>query len=86
MEALELKTGLTFLNVGSGTGYLNTLVGLIIGTSGINHGIEVNSFVVDYSNKKLSHFIENSPTLDEFDFCEPKFFCGKSLIFGCLLI
>lgn len=79
MEALELKTGLTFLNVGSGTGYLNTLVGLIIGTSGINHGIEVNSFVVDYSNKKLSHFIENSPTLDEFDFCEPKFFCGNGL-------
>lgn len=77
VEGLELKPGLSFLNVGSGTGYLSTLVGLIIGSSGISHGVEIHNIVVEYATKKLSQFIENSATLDEFDFCEPKFYCGK---------
>ncbi|XP_052752289.1 uncharacterized protein LOC113517190 [Galleria mellonella] len=79
MENLKLKPGLSFLNIGSGTGYLSTLVGLILGSSGISHGVEVRPFVVDYANKKLSQFMENSPVLDEFDFCEPKFYVGNGL-------
>lgn len=80
VEALNLKPGQSFLNIGSGTGYLNTLVGLILGCSGINHGVEVHVDVVEYAYQKLEEFIKNSPALDKFDFCAPKFHCGKSLL------
>ncbi|XP_063531464.1 uncharacterized protein LOC134742343 [Cydia strobilella] len=79
MEGLELSAGLSFLNVGSGTGYLSTLVGLILGSSGISHGVEVHPTVIEYANKRLGQFIENSPVLDEFDFCDPKYYQGNGL-------
>ncbi len=39
MEALRLQQGLSFLNLGSGTGYLSTMVGLIIGE---NHSNDIS--------------------------------------------
>ncbi|XP_022124368.2 uncharacterized protein LOC110999565 [Pieris rapae] len=79
MEGLELRPGLSFLNIGSGTGYLSTLAGLILGTSGISHGVEIHPSTVDYATNKLQQFIKKSPSLDYFDFCEPKFFVGNGL-------
>ncbi|CAK1552694.1 unnamed protein product [Leptosia nina] len=79
MEGLELTPGLSFLNIGSGTGYLSTLVGLILGSSGISHGVELQPSTVEYAMMKLRQFIECSPILDDLDFCEPKFFTGNGL-------
>lgn len=36
MESLQLFPGLSFLNLGSGTGYLSTMAGLILGKNTIN--------------------------------------------------
>lgn len=79
MESLQLFPGLSFLNLGSGTGYLSTMAGLILGPYGTNHGIEIHEDVVNYANKKLEEFRKISPALDEYEFCEPKFVKGNCL-------
>ncbi|XP_061695110.1 protein-L-isoaspartate O-methyltransferase domain-containing protein 1 [Syngnathoides biaculeatus] len=79
MEALKLEPGLSFLNLGSGTGYLSTMVGLIIGPFGVNHGVELHKDVVDYARDKLDSFIKTSDNFDKFEFCEPVFVVGDCL-------
>lgn len=79
MEALDLHPGLSFLNLGSGTGYLSTMVGLILGPFGVNHGIELHADVIDYAYQKLDSFIKTSDSFDKFEFCEPSFVVGNCL-------
>ncbi|XP_062872263.1 protein-L-isoaspartate O-methyltransferase domain-containing protein 2 [Trichomycterus rosablanca] len=79
MEALELQPGLSFLNLGSGTGYLSTMVGLILGPFGVNHGVELHADVVEYAYQKLDYFIKTSDSFDKFEFCEPTFVVGNCL-------
>ncbi|XP_076826427.1 protein-L-isoaspartate O-methyltransferase domain-containing protein 1 [Brachyhypopomus gauderio] len=79
MEALNLQQGLSFLNLGSGTGYLSTMVGLIIGPFGVNHGVELHKDVVEYAKERLEDFIKNSDSFDKFEFCEPHFVVGNCL-------
>ncbi|XP_075220535.1 protein-L-isoaspartate O-methyltransferase domain-containing protein 1-like [Lycorma delicatula] len=78
MENLCLEPGLSFLNLGSGTGYFSTMVGLILGPFGINHGIEMHEDVIQYAYKKLEDFKRTSSALDSFEFCEPTFIKGNS--------
>ncbi|XP_055748684.1 protein-L-isoaspartate O-methyltransferase domain-containing protein 2-like isoform X1 [Salvelinus fontinalis] len=79
MEALDLQPGLSFLNLGSGTGYLSTMVGLILGPFGVNHGVELHQDVIEYAYQKLEFFIKTSDSFDRFEFCEPCFVMGNCL-------
>ncbi|XP_067677709.1 protein-L-isoaspartate O-methyltransferase domain-containing protein 1-like [Haliotis asinina] len=79
LESLQVKEGLSFLNLGSGTGYLSTMTGLILGPYGVNHGVELYEDVVEYARERLEEFKKNCDTFDEFDFCEPMFVVGNCL-------
>ncbi|CAL7941526.1 unnamed protein product [Xylocopa violacea] len=79
MESLSLEPGLSFLNLGSGTGYLSTMAGLILSQHGTNHGIELHEDCLEYAYERLEKFKQESLALDEFDFCEPVFIQGNCL-------
>ncbi|XP_014228497.1 uncharacterized protein LOC106653533 [Trichogramma pretiosum] len=79
LEELKLKPGMSFLNLGSGTGYLSTMAGLLIAKGGTNHGIELHEDCIQYSQDRLEEFKQKSLALDEFDFCEPVFIQGNCL-------
>ncbi|KAF6204108.1 hypothetical protein GE061_002448 [Apolygus lucorum] len=82
LESLLLKPGLSFLNLGSGTGYLSTIVGLVLGPYGVNHGVELYEDVVEYANSRLIEFKKSAPALDCYELCEPHFVKGNSLLMG----
>ncbi|XDB57189.1 hypothetical protein ABFV05_010805 [Capra hircus] len=78
MEALDLQPGLSFLNLGSGTGYLSSMVELIVGPLGVSHAV-VHSDVTEYAKQKLDFFIRTSDSFDKFDCSEPSFVAGNGL-------
>lgn len=49
---MPLEPGMSFLNVGSGTGYFNSIVGELIGDVATNHGIDIWPEVVDHSRER----------------------------------
>ncbi|XP_026475750.1 uncharacterized protein LOC113380945 [Ctenocephalides felis] len=72
LETLQIKPGMSFLNIGSGTGYLNTIVGLLVGEYGINHGIEINKDVIAHAEVCIDSFMANTlPQIKNTSFCRP---------------
>lgn len=59
LEALELSPGLSFLNVGSGSGYLSCLAACLLGECGLSHGIELNPSTVKHSEECCSRWFDN---------------------------
>ena len=47
LEALELHPGLSFLNIGSGTGYFSAIVARLIGRHAPHHAIELRASLVE---------------------------------------
>eukprot|EP00116_Pleurobrachia_bachei_P007939 sb/3468201/ len=79
VEALDLKPGLSFLNVGSGTGYLSTVVGNILGHGAVNHGVEVKPQAVEHSYNCLWRYITKSVMFDADSLAIPTFVTGNAL-------
>lgn len=82
LEALELKPGLSFLNIGSGTGYFSTMAGLLLGPYGTNHGVEICEENVEFANERVAKFQSCSSWYDPAKFCEPLFVLGNGLQLG----
>lgn len=49
MELLDLQPGLSFLNIGGGTGYLSSLVSEILGGSALHHGVDIHQDVLKHA-------------------------------------
>eukprot|EP00614_Pseudopedinella_elastica_P009510 CAMPEP_0172604074 /NCGR_PEP_ID=MMETSP1068-20121228/24315_1 /TAXON_ID=35684 /ORGANISM="Pseudopedinella elastica, Strain CCMP716" /LENGTH=397 /DNA_ID=CAMNT_0013406017 /DNA_START=125 /DNA_END=1315 /DNA_ORIENTATION=+ len=56
VDALDFTPGMSFLNVGSGTGYLSAIAGVMGGPTSLNHGIEVNREVLEFSLERIEAF------------------------------
>jgi len=56
VEALDFKAGHSFLNVGSGTGYVSAIAAKLLGPTSIHYGIEIQQQLVEYSAEKLKAF------------------------------
>lgn len=77
LENLELRENLSFLNIGSGTGYFSSMVGLMLGPFGVNHNIELHKELIDYARQKTIEFVDTAAHFDHFDYCVPKFVNGN---------
>lgn len=76
LEALDLKPGMSFLNIGSGTGYFSMLAGYIVGTRGVNHGIELRANLVEHANECCDEFFTYKPKMKK-EICYPQFIAGN---------
>lgn len=58
LEHLEIEpsSGLSFLNIGSGTGYLSSIAAFLVGAEGSVHSIEVYPKVVEWAKQKFAEF------------------------------
>lgn len=52
LEELDLKSGKSFLNVGSGSGYLSCLAAFLLGREGVSHGVEISEFTCNFSRER----------------------------------
>ncbi|VDM18260.1 unnamed protein product [Hydatigera taeniaeformis] len=76
LRELDIQPGQSVLNIGSGTGYLSTMFGLMLGSNSINHGIELHESNVAFAQERLTKFLA-SDAVYERDFCEPHFTVGN---------
>jgi protein-L-isoaspartate O-methyltransferase len=65
LEALDLRPGLSFLNLGSGTGYLSYVVASIVGPQGRCDGVEQHAALVEFASGRASEI----PQLRALGFC-----------------
>jgi protein-L-isoaspartate O-methyltransferase len=79
LEMLAPRSGLSFLNVGSGSGYLSALAAYIVGANGLVHGVEVQPDVTRYAEQKLRSFRNEAPIAHLLS-TEVTFICGNALL------
>lgn len=67
---------MSFLNIGSGTGYFSCLAGYILQAQGINHGIELHDDLVQFAKERVEEYLQFCSAVAH-DVCLPKFLAGN---------
>ena len=75
-QCLSYFLGMSFLNVGSGTGYFSCLCGYMIKSHGINHGVELHEDLVEFARERVDSFLTNGPSEAQ-DIRKPLFLSGN---------
>jgi protein-L-isoaspartate O-methyltransferase len=86
VESLDLEPGSSqsFLNIGSGTGYLSTIVSQVVGPDACCFGVELLPDVVTHSQEAIARWFASHQSSSESDdaiLVEPEmeFVCGNGL-------
>mmetsp|Transcript_20235 Transcript_20235/g.26347 ORF Transcript_20235/g.26347 Transcript_20235/m.26347 type:complete len:144 (-) Transcript_20235:70-501(-) len=58
MESMDMQEGHSFLNVGSGSGYISTIAAVLGGQTSLNHGIEIQQKVHKFACERTNAFRE----------------------------
>lgn len=76
-EALDLprNSSLSFLNIGSGTGYLSSIVAHILGPTGVCFGVEINSSVLEHCHASMGRWKADQ----DVELAHMEFFHGNGL-------
>jgi len=61
LESLQLEEGHTFLDIGSGCGLLTLIGAVLVGKTGIAHGLEVRKDIIQFSEKNCSNWKAKNP-------------------------
>ncbi|KAH3759527.1 L-isoaspartateD-aspartate O-methyltransferase [Pelomyxa schiedti] len=63
LERLGLESGHSFLNVGSGSGWLSTVAALLVGVRGLSHGVEISYETFLFAKERVRNFAHTHPDL-----------------------
>lgn len=63
LEALELQPAQSFLNLGSGTGYLSCIVANMLGPHGVHVAVEVSAPAMQHAQESWARWQAANPTL-----------------------
>lgn len=81
VEALAFEAGQSFLNVGSGTGYLSAVVAHLLGPTGVNHGIDIFPELVELAREAYRAQQQRS----ESKMCSAQFIAGNCFALSAAL-
>ncbi|CAP38772.2 Protein CBG22118 [Caenorhabditis briggsae] len=59
-EYLRIEKGMKVLNVGSGTGFFSTVLGVLLGDQGTNHGLEVHPTLIEFAEKRVHKWVQKT--------------------------
>lgn len=59
IQHLDIQSGQSMLNIGSGSGYFSCIIAVLLGSCGLSHGIDISELVVNHSKVCIGNWISS---------------------------